>query len=309
MAVAEEAYVMPNISIDNNEVQRRFLNLPSLNEIERMARLQLQDAQKFGHNEGIQQAQRVLERIQDLKASGALPIDKPIGQALKSAYTSKQYADALTSTYNRKNRMSAGFDPISYMKEFFARGPWPYGTKTLSEKAAEAEAQQEAERMAWEREKAYMPYQYLRPEEQLQQLRWEAEWPYRQAQYQYNLNKPYYKPEDAQTSDLTGVFFELGTGYKSPIDFKNDLMKYASIVSNLIGTKNFQQLLDYLDKEQEKFEAQAYSEGRLLAGSKKQVEATPWGIRYIPGMKSPLEEWLKRQGYIKQNMSYTGGGR
>lgn len=161
---------------------------------------------------------------------------------------------------------------------------------------SEAKLRQEAARLEWEKEKAYIPYQYIKPAEQLEQLRWEAEWPYKQAQYKYNLNKPYYKPEKTQSPDLTGVFYELGTGYKSPKDFKADLLRYASIVTTLIGTKNYQQLLKYLDEEQEKWEAQT-SSGRLGGG--KQTTATAWGVRFVPGMKSPLRTWLEQQGYIK----------
>ncbi|MGB9904273.1 MAG: hypothetical protein ACPLQO_06350 [Desulfotomaculales bacterium] len=121
-----------------DEIEERFSNLPSLDEVERMARLQLQDAQKFGHTEGMRQAQEVLQRIQELKASGALPADRPIGQHLKATFMGKQYTDALTSSYGRRGGGLAGFDPISYMQEFFARGPWPAGTKTLKERELEA---------------------------------------------------------------------------------------------------------------------------------------------------------------------------
>jgi hypothetical protein len=205
------------------------------------------------------------------------------GRELEAQWASKiaEYAyNALQSSASEQKKA------IQNLADYFA---------TLAEN--EAKAQQEAAKLAWEKEKAYIPYRYLKPAEQLEQLRWEAEWPYKQAQYQYNLNKPYYKPEETQ-QDLTGIFYELGTGYKSPYDFKADLQRYASAVTRLIGTKNYQQLLKYLDEEQEKWETKSSSAGGRLTGQ-TQSTTTPWGVRFVPGMKSPLREWLKQQGYIK----------
>lgn len=167
------------------------------------------------------------------------------------------------------------------------------------------EKQQEAAKLAWEKEKEYLPYQHLKPAEELGQLRWETEWPYKQAQYQYGLNKPYYKPENTR-QDLTGIFYELGIGYKSPYDFKADMQRYASAVTKLIGTSNYQKLLKYLDEEQKNWKGKSTSTGGSLLGdtktkakTKAKTKVTPWGVGFTPGMKSPLREWLRQQGYIK----------
>jgi len=179
--------------------------------------------------------------------------------------------------------------------------------------ASQQAAQQEAAKLAWEKEKEYipyknikpaemLPYQHLKPGEELGQLRWETEWPYKQAQYKYNLNKPYYKPESTQEG-LTGIFYELGTGYKSPYDFKADLQRYASTVTKLVGAKNYQELLKYLGQEQKEWEKRNTSTGNDTPGERLtgniQAIAAPWGVAFTPGMKSPLREWLRQQGYIK----------
>lgn len=76
----------------------------------------------------------------------------------------------------------------------------------------------EANKLAWEKEKTMLPwtqgptptemlpYQYVNANTQythstpsgnaqLQHSEWETEWPYKEAQYKYDLNKPYYKPD------------------------------------------------------------------------------------------------------------------
>jgi hypothetical protein len=135
------------VALLDSEVEKRLASLPSLDEVERMARQQLADAQRVGHIEGMRQAQEVLASIQRLRQSGAIKPDQPIGQVLATASTAKQYADALRLAGQGGNSLF-GFDPISYMHEFFQRSPWPAGTKTLKERELEASITSQALRDA-----------------------------------------------------------------------------------------------------------------------------------------------------------------
>lgn len=72
----------------------------------------------------------------------------------------------------------------------------------------QVKANEAAKAKKWEKEKFYapwdkgatpaekMPYLYARPGEELDQARWEAEWPWKQKEYEYNLNKPYSTSDD-----------------------------------------------------------------------------------------------------------------
>lgn len=100
--------------------------------------------------------------------------------------------------------------------------------------------QQEAARLAKEKELAQYPYMYptvnaqLQQETaqypylyptanaQLEQQQWQTEWPYKEATYQYNLNKPYYKPNTGggmtQTDTKNANFANYWDNIKGAID-------------------------------------------------------------------------------------------
>jgi len=181
----------------------------------------------------------------------------------------------------------------------------------------------EAEKLAWEKEKAYIPYAKGMTPKEAAELAWKKENAYipytagpkpaELLRYEYptvdtlaRIQAQRSTPTERRTS-LTGAFYQLGTGYKSPNDFKADLQRYGGEVSQLIGAANYRQLLVYLDKEQTQWKKeQAATDIKMkgfLSGKKEEEKIKPvkikaWGSNFVPGQKSPLRKWLQDNDYL-----------
>jgi hypothetical protein len=93
----------------------------------------------------------------------------------------------------------------------------------LSLLGMQTSAQQSASELAlrrWAEEEATRRAQMETPATQLAKKQFETEWPYQQAMYEYELGKPYYKPETEDTfaKDLEDVIRLLGGGEAGPTE-------------------------------------------------------------------------------------------
>jgi len=282
--------------------------LPSMSQALEWAKEDYQKAAQAGNIKGMLQAQRMMEKINRL--GGRFGFNASPADLYRSVAALRNAAQQAAGRVNE----SGAFDPLTYGLQVLRSLPYPSGTKTTAERIVEqqtasdvvdtlARARQEAAKQAWEREKFYapwtmgpkpselLPYQYPTVGQQLQQTRWVTEWPYKRAQYEYNINKPYYKP-DTGTGDeairkaYAGQFEQLGSQYYSPKDYLADLRRYAGYIIPLIGEKAYNDLVKRLQNEQKRRE-ENYEEGE------------PWGGSFVPGSPSPLRTWLEEAGMFK----------